>query len=68
MSRAHATVLATVEAYRTVIAANQSLSGTVRQVRLMHAKHDELEYNGTTFHGAVLTLEADIYHAVTWVE
>lgn len=68
MARAHATVLAVIDAYRDVLAANQVLNGTVRQVRLSRAAHDEVEYNGSSFHGATISLEADIYHTTTWVE
>jgi hypothetical protein len=68
MARAHATVLGVIDAYRTVLAANQGLNGTVRQVRLTRASHDEVEYNGSSFHGATITLEADIYFPTTWVE
>lgn len=68
VARAHATVLGIVDAYRAVIAANQSLSGAVRQVRLVRASQDEVEYNGSQFLGATIALEADLWHATTWVE
>jgi len=68
MASAHATVLGVIDAYRTVLAANQGLNGTVRQVRLTRASHDEVEYNGSSFHGATITLEADIYFPTTWLE
>lgn len=68
VARAHATVLAVVAAYRTVVAANQSLAGTVRQVRLTGARPDEIEYGGTSYHGAAITLEAELHHGTTWAE
>ena len=68
MSRAHPAVLAFVDAYRALIAANQDLANTVRQVRLTRATIGMVEYNGNEFMGADLTLECDLYHATTWVE
>ena len=68
MSRAHPAVLAFVDAYRALIAANQDLANTVRQVRLTRASIGMVEYNGNEFMGADLTLECDLYHATTWVE
>jgi hypothetical protein len=68
MARAHPAVLAFVDAYRAMIAANQDLANTVRQVRLTRATIGMVEYNGNEFMGADLTLECDLYHATTWVE
>lgn len=68
MARAHPAVLAFVDAYRALIAANQDLANTVRQVRLTRATIGMVEYNGNEFMGADLTLECDLYHATTWVE
>jgi len=68
MARAHPAVLAFVDAYRALIAANQDLANTVRQVRLTRATIGMVEYNGKEFMGADLTLECDLYHATTWVE
>tara|TARA_R110000868_G_scaffold318982_1_gene579730 strand:- start:9441 stop:9890 length:450 start_codon:yes stop_codon:yes gene_type:complete len=68
MSRAHPAVLAFVDAYRALIAVNQDLANTVRQVRLTRASIGMVEYNGNEFMGADLTLECDLYHATTWVE
>lgn len=68
MSRAHPAVLAFVDAYRALIAANQDLANTVRQIRLTRASIGMVEYNGNEFMGADLTLECDLYHATTWVE
>ena len=68
MARAHPAVLAFVDAYRALIAANQDLANTVRQVRLTRATIGMVEYNGNEYVGAELTLEMDLYHATTWVE
>ena len=68
MARAHPAVLAFVDAYRALIAANQDLGNTVRQVRLTRASIGMVEYNGNEFMGADLTLECDLYHTTTWVE
>jgi len=68
MARAHPAVLGFVDAYRALIAANQDLANTVRQVRLTRATIGMVEYNGNEFMGADLTLECDLYHATTWVE
>ena len=68
MARAHPAVLEFVNAYRALIAANQNLAHTVRQVRLTRASIGMVEYNGNEFMGADLTLELDLYHATTWVE
>ena len=68
MSRAQSQLLPIVDAYRTFIAQHQALSNTVRQVILTSATQEEVEYNGKSYYGATLTLDARIYHATTWVE
>jgi hypothetical protein len=68
MSRAQSQLLPIVDAYRTFIAQHQALSDTVRQVILTSATQEEVEYNGKSYYGATLTLDARIYHATTWVE
>ena len=68
IARAHSAILAFVDAYRALIAANQNLTDSVRQIRLLRASAGMVEYNGNDFVGADLVLEADLYHATTWVE
>ena len=68
IARAHDPILGFVDAYRALIAANQSLANTVRQVRLHRASIGMVEYNGNEYVGAELTLELDLYHATTWID
>ncbi len=68
IARAQTAVLAFVDAFRDLIAANQNLNGTIRQVRLTRATMGTVDYNGNDYVGAELTLEMDVYHATTWVE
>ena len=69
LPRAHPSVLAFLDAFRALIAANQNLNDSVRQVRLTRASIGQLDYNGNDgYLGCEITLECDLYHATTWVE